>query len=171
MPTALRSAARPRNITPVMDQLFPHGWLHYLAGGLLIGAGVGLLFVGTGLIGGASTLFTAVCSFFSRRPFFQQQRFVGSRAWRLVYALGMVLGALLVTVSGVATPVTAVPWSVLLLGGFIAGFGARLGNGCTSGHGICGLASLQLPSLLAVLTFLATAILTANVVRACGGPQ
>ena len=50
----------------------------------------------------------------------------------------------------------------LLLGGFFVGYGARLGNGCTSGHGICGLGSLQWPSLLAVLTFMATAFLTAN---------
>jgi uncharacterized membrane protein YedE/YeeE len=62
-----------------------------------------------------------------------------------------------------------VPWWQLLLGGFIAGFGARLSNGCTSGHGICGMASLQLPSLLAVLTFLATAMVTANLVRSLGG--
>lgn len=57
---------------------------------------------------------------------------------------------------------TAVPAWQLLVGGFFVGYGARLGNGCTSGHGICGLRSLQLPSLLAVLTFMATAFLTAN---------
>jgi hypothetical protein len=44
----------------------------------------------------------------------------------------------------------------------LVGYGARLGNGCTSGHGICGLGSLQLPSLGAVLTFMATAFITAN---------
>ena len=60
-------------------------------------------------------------------------------------------------------------WWQLAAGGFIAGFGARLSSGCTSGHGICGLASLQLPSLLAVLIFLATAIATAQLVRALGG--
>jgi uncharacterized membrane protein YedE/YeeE len=48
------------------------------------------------------------------------------------------------------------------VGGFIVGYGARLGTGCTSGHGICGLGSLQWPSALAVLTFMATAFLTAN---------
>ncbi len=52
-------------------------------------------------------------------------------------------------------------WSI---GGFLVGYGARLGNGCTSGHGICGLGSLQWPSLLAVLTFMATAFITANLV-------
>ena len=60
------------------------------------------------------------------------------------------------------------PWWQLLAGGVVAGFGARLANGCTSGHGICGLASLQWPSLLAVLTFLATAIVTARTVAAWG---
>jgi uncharacterized membrane protein YedE/YeeE len=58
---------------------------------------------------------------------------------------------------------TTVPVWQLVIGGFFVGYGARLGNGCTSGHGICGLGSLQLPSLYAVLTFMATAFITANV--------
>ena len=57
---------------------------------------------------------------------------------------------------------TTVPWWRLLAGGLLVGYGARMSNGCTSGHGICGLASLQLPSLLAVLIFLATAMATAQ---------
>jgi uncharacterized membrane protein YedE/YeeE len=57
---------------------------------------------------------------------------------------------------------TSVPVLQLLVGGFLVGYGARLGNGCNSGHGICGLGSLQLPSLGAVLTFIATAFLTAK---------
>jgi uncharacterized membrane protein YedE/YeeE len=64
---------------------------------------------------------------------------------------------------------TGVPWWRLGVGGFIAGFGARLSNGCTSGHGICGLGSFQLPSLLAVVIFLASAIVTAQLVAAFGG--
>jgi uncharacterized membrane protein YedE/YeeE len=151
-----------------MHDLFPIGFWPYLAGGLLIGAGVALLFLATGLIGGASTLFTSLCSFFSRRPFFQQERFAVSRRWRLCYAAGMVAGAMLVAVLAGHATITAVPWPVLLIGGFIAGFGARLANGCTSGHGICGLASLQLPSLLAVVTFLVTAFATATAARALG---
>jgi uncharacterized membrane protein YedE/YeeE len=97
-------------------------------------------------------------------PFFQQARFTDSRHWRLVFALGLVLGALvwwLVFADG-AAQTTDVPTWRLLLGGVLVGYGARLGNGCTSGHGICGLGSLQWPSLLAVLTFMATAFLTAN---------
>ena len=151
-----------------MHELFPNGTAHYLIGGLLIGTGVAFLFATTGLIGGASTLFSSTWSFVSHHAFFQAQRFVESRSWRLVYAAGMVLGALLVTALSGAAPTTTVPWPQLLVGGLVAGFGARLANGCTSGHGICGLASLQLPSLLAVLTFLATAFLTANAVQALG---
>ena len=86
-------------------------------------------------------------------------------------AAGLVLGALLWWLaSGPPDGVhTAVSWWQLLAGGFLVGFGARLGNGCTSGHGICGLASLQLPSALAVVTFLATAIVVANLVPLLGG--
>ncbi|MDF1481267.1 YeeE/YedE family protein [Extensimonas sp. H3M7-6] len=146
--------------------LFPLGWQHYLLGGLCIGAGVALLFVCTGLIGGMSTVFSSSWSYVLRRPFFQQERFTSSRAWRLVYALGLILGACvwwLGFAHGTAQS-TSVPVWQLLVGGFFVGYGARLGNGCTSGHGICGLGSLQWPSLLAVLTFMATAFVTANLV-------
>lgn len=144
--------------------LFPLGWQHYLLGGLFIGAGVALLYLLTGLVGGMSTVFSSTWSFAVHRPFFQQARFTGSRGWRLVYAAGLVLGALLWwTAFSDGVPLsTGVPVWALLVGGFLVGYGARLGNGCTSGHGICGLGSLQWPSLLAVLTFMTTAFLTAN---------
>jgi uncharacterized protein len=155
----------------LIEFLFPFGWPHYLLGGLFIGAGVAALFVLTGLVGGMSTVFTSTWSFASRRGYFQQPRFTGSRRWRLVFALGLVLGAALWwalwgPVGGVAT---ALPAWQLLAGGLLVGFGARLSGGCTSGHGICGLASLQLPSILAVLVFMATAFVTANLVLALGG--
>jgi len=144
--------------------LFPLGWQHYLLGGVLIGAGVALLFVLTGLVGGMSTVFSSTWSFVVQRPFFQQARFTDSRNWRLVFALGLVLGALLwwLVLAHGGPQTTDVPAWRLLLGGVLVGYGARLGNGCTSGHGICGLGSLQWPSLLAVLTFMATAFLTTN---------
>ena len=154
----------------MIESLFPLGITHYLAGGLLLGLGVSLLFVMTGLIGGMSTVFSSTWSYVSDATFFRQARFTGSRAWRLFYAAGLILGALafLFTVGGGVTFQTAVPWWSLLAGGFLVGFGARLSNGCTSGHGICGMASLQLPSILSVITFLATAIATANLVAWLG---
>lgn len=144
--------------------LFPLGWQHYLLGGLLVGAGVSLLFLCTGLVGGMSTVFSSTWSFVFQRAFFQQARFTDSRVWRLVYAAGLILGAGLwwLVWGGGVSQATDVPVWMLLVGGFLVGYGARLGNGCTSGHGICGLGSLQWPSLLAVLTFMATAFATAN---------
>lgn len=155
-------------IASSLAALFPLGWTHYLAGGLLIGAGVALLFALTGLVGGMSTVFSSTWSYLVQRPYFQQERFTGSRAWRLVYAAGLVLGALVwwLGFSDGTPGATDVPAWQLLLGGVLVGYGARLGNGCTSGHGICGLGSLQLPSLGAVLTFMATAFLVANLVGA-----
>ena len=150
---------------------FPHGWQPFLAGGLLIGAGTGLLFLLLGVVGGMSTVFSSTWSWFSRRPFFQQERFTGTRAWRLVFALGLVLGAALWwawlgPAEGVRTDLPA--WQ-LGIGGMLVGYGARQSNGCTSGHGICGLASLQAPSLAAVLTFMATGFVAARLVLMAGG--
>ena len=80
----------------------------------------------------------------------------------------MILGAALwwLLFNGQTALRTGLPAWQLLLGGLVAGYGARRANGCTSGHGICGLGSLQWPSLLAVLTFMATAFLTANLMAA-----
>lgn len=147
-----------------MDQLFPNGTHHYLIGGLFIGAGVSLLFVTTGLIGGMSSFFSAVWSWFSEAAYFRAPKLVASRYWRVVYALGLVVGAGFFVWAGGPKTLTHVPIWRLIGGGFLVGFGARLGGGCTSGHGVCGLASLQLPSLMAVLTFLATAMVTVRVV-------
>jgi uncharacterized membrane protein YedE/YeeE len=154
----------------MFDHLFPHGIEHYLTGGLLIGAGVALLFVATGLIGGQSSFFSSTWTWMSRARAFRGAALVASRRWRLLYALGLIAGAaLFLGLGGAATHTQVAPWR-LLTGGFLVGFGARLGGGCTSGHGVCGLASLQLPSLLAVLTFLATAMATAHLVHAGATP-
>jgi len=153
-----------------LSQFFPMGMQHYAIGGVLIGLGVGLLYLLTGLVGGASSVFSSTWSFFSRLSFFQQATHVDSRGWRLVYTVGLVIGAALwLLLSGSNAVVTNVPTWQLAVGGFIAGFGARLGNGCTSGHGICGIASLNGLSLVAVLVFLSTAMLVANLVGMFAG--
>jgi uncharacterized membrane protein YedE/YeeE len=155
----------------MIDSLFPQGILHYLLGGLVIGAAIGLLYLMTGLVGGMSTLFSSTWSYVTRRPFFQQEHLVASRTWRLAYAAGLILGALIYLATLGEPFTTEVSGGRLLVGGLLIGFGARLSNGCTAGHGICGLASLQLPSLLAVLVFLATAIGVAHFVQWLGGVQ
>ena len=155
-------------LTSFLPALFPLGWQHYLLGGLCIGAGTGFLYLMTGRIGGMSTVFSSTWSYWFKTPFFQQARFTESRQWRLVYAAGLIAGALVwFKLYGNGVPLrTQVPVWQLVVGGFFVGYGARLGNGCTSGHGICGLGSLQLPSLGAVLTFMGTAFLTANLMGA-----
>lgn len=149
---------------------FPFGWSHYLLGGLCIGLGVSVLYALTGLVGGMSSVYSSTWSFVVQRPFFQQARLVDSRAWRLAYAAGLMIGAgawWLVFGHGMRVAVAIPTWQ-LFLGGLLVGYGARLSRGCTSGHGICGLASLRLPSLLAVVTFMAMAMLTANVTSRLG---
>jgi hypothetical protein len=155
----------------LVAHLFPNGWEHYLVGGVSIGLGVGLLFALTGLIGGISTAYTAVWSLLTQHPFFQHEKFVSTRNWRLMYGVGLIVGAaaFTYTLGHGQGFVTRVPLWQLFIGGVVGGFGSRMGGGCTSGHGICGVASLQLPSMLAVVIFLTTAIITAHVVRALGG--
>ena len=147
---------------------FPHGMQHYLIGGLFIGLGIATLFASTGRMGGVSTFFSAVWSYLSRAAYFQSEAVRAGRRWRFVYSLGLVLGGILYAVLGLPAEATQLPLWKFAVGGVLIGIGARLGGGCTSGHGICGMASLSVGSMLMVATFLSTAILVAHVVRAVG---
>lgn len=152
----------------MLDAYFPTGYAQFLYGGLLMGGGVALLYITTGRLGGASTFLSAVWSYVLQTPFFRQARLTDSRNWRTVYALGMLLGGLLYALADLPRSVTEVAHWKFIVGGLLIGFGARLGGGCTSGHGICGMAALSVPSMLMVVTFLGTAILTALGVSALG---
>lgn len=153
----------------MLESLFPNGWMHYLLGGIFIGFGVSLTFLLTGFVAGVSTFFSSIWGYVSSLKFFQQEPFLRTREWRNYYALGLLLGGIIfLFVFAVDSAKTEVSWWRLLVGGFIAGLGARMAGGCTSGHGICGLASLQWQSLAAVLTFLTTAIITAHVMLLMG---
>jgi uncharacterized membrane protein YedE/YeeE len=130
-------------------------------GGALIGLAAALLLALNGRIAGISGI---VGGLLPPRA--------GDALWRLLFVLGLALGALLVRLySGapLAVPVESSTFT-LVLGGLLVGFGTRLGSGCTSGHGICGLARLSPRSLVAVLTFMASAMLTVFALRhALGG--
>jgi len=153
----------------MIESLFPNGPWHYLAGGLLIGSAIGALYLLAGLVGGLSTFFSASLSWVARLPALQQAKLLESRNWRLAYAVGLILGGVLFAASlGHFGGSTRVPPLFLLAGGVLIGFGARLSDGCTAGHGICGLASLRWPSLVAVITFLSTAIIVAQLVAHFG---
>jgi len=125
---------------------------HSLAGGGLIGAGAAVLRLSTGRVAGIS----GICS----------QALTGVRSadyWRLAFLVGIVLPAL-VFGTGVAPRLGST--SMLALAGFLVGVGTRVGSGCTSGHGVCGIANLSPRSLVATLTFIAFGMLTVYVARA-----
>nr|WP_233340907.1 YeeE/YedE family protein [Haloprofundus sp. MHR1] len=148
---------------------FPRGILPYLVGGLLVGLGAATIYLSTGIIAGASTFLESTLSYVSDVPRFNRFKYVQSRGWRLVFTAGIVSGAAVyVLVSGEGVWTTDVQWWRLLFGGFLVGVGTRLGKGCTSGHGVCGVGSLSNTSFVNVATFLAVAIGTAQLVQALG---
>src|SRR5450830_1810930 len=127
-----------------------------LVGGLLIGLSASLLLWLNGRIAGVSGVLGGLLPARAGEP-----------AWRLLFLAGLLLGAGgYIALTGVAAPIRqGFPVPLLLLAGFLTGFGTTRANGCTSGHGVCGLARLSLRSLVATVTFLAAAILTTDVVR------
>ena len=122
-----------------------------LAGGLLIGLAAALLLLLNGRIGGVSGI---VGGLLVRK---------GSEAgWRAAFVAGLLLGALayvLATGDALAVRMQA-SLPVLAAAGLLVGFGTRLGSGCTSGHGVCGVARLSKRSIAATATFFGVAILT-----------
>jgi uncharacterized membrane protein YedE/YeeE len=150
--------------------MFPLGVTSYILGGIVIGLAVSFVYILTGLHATQSSLFSSTLSYFSKVPFFNRKTYLESREWRLYFAAGVILGALLytVTISPDGFWTTSVQWWRLLLGGFLVGFGTRLSSGCTSGHGISGVASLSTTSLYAVITFIVVGVITANLMLMLG---
>lgn len=150
--------------------MFPLGIEPYLIGGVVVGIGVSLIYIATGLHATQSSFFTTTLSWFSKRKHFQKESNIQERNWRLFLAIGLVIGALIHTLTLAPTGfwMTSVQIWRLALGGLLVGFGTRLSQGCTSGHGISGLASLSTTSLYAVIVFMGVAIVTANIVQLIG---
>lgn len=131
-----------------------------LSGGLLIGCSAVLLFWLLGRIAGISgILFGAL----------EQAREGGG--WRLWFLAGLLLGPLLMRVGHVISfvPRQDFPLWALVAGGILVGAGTRLGSGCTSGHGVCGLGLRSRRSLAATMTFMLMGMLTVYVVRHVAG--
>lgn len=145
----------------MLETLFPLGYSHYIGGGFLVGIGIAIPFIFTGLVVGVSSFYASFWSYFHKGWFFQTQWYLKSRSWKWFLVAGLVTGGVLHAFINGPTMVTDVSWWRLLLGGFLVGVGARMGGGCTSGHAICGLASLEKVSLVATSTFLVIAIIVA----------
>lgn len=125
-------------------------WLNALGGGVLIGTSATILLAFNGRIAGISGILNNAIE--SRVD----------RVWSLLFLAGMLGGGaiyayILAPESIVQAEFT--PW-IMLSSGLLVGFGTRMGNGCTSGHGVCGLGRLSWRSLVAVITFLGTAMIT-----------
>ncbi|MFD1564522.1 YeeE/YedE family protein [Haloarchaeobius amylolyticus] len=150
-------------------ELFPRGISQYLVGGLFVGLGIAVIYLGTGIIAGNSTFLETTLSYVSDLPRFQREKYVSSRDWRVVFAVSIVIGAALYgLVLTREVFITEVQWWRLLGGGILVGIGTRIGKGCTSGHGVSGIASLSRTSLVNTVLFVGIAIFTALVVAALG---
>jgi uncharacterized membrane protein YedE/YeeE len=128
-----------------------------LAGGVLIGAGAVMLMGFMGRIMGATGILAGVLSPTGWSDW----------SWRFAVLLGMVAGPLVVlTVTG-QMPAVQVPVSMpmLIVGGFIVGIGVTFGSGCTSGHGVCGMARLSPRSIAATATFMVATTITVFIIR------
>ena len=128
-----------------------HTWWLAIAGGAAIGAAATLLFLTHGRTAGVSGVIGALLP---PTP--------SDRAWRVAFLVGLLLaGAVASVVAPTAIGAPVRSSSMILIAGVLVGFGTRMGGGCTSGHGVCGLARRSARSLVAVLTFMATGGLTA----------
>jgi hypothetical protein len=133
-----------------------NAYLPSLAGGLLIGLSAAMLILLNGRVAGISGLVANLA-----RPS------GGRRLADLAFLLGLILGPPLFALVAGHWPAMRIEAGlpVLAVAGLLVGFGTRLGSGCTSGHGVCGLARLSPRSLAAVLTFLGSGMLTLAAIR------
>ncbi|MGL5037279.1 MAG: YeeE/YedE family protein [Aeromonas sp.] len=129
-------------------------WLLSLAGGMLVGLSALILLLFTGRIAGISGITAGALQHLA--------------PWRWVFLLGLVGGAGLALTQGWAPmPVLRdLPhWPLIVLAGLLVGVGTRLGNGCTSGHGICGMGRGSWRSIVATMIFMAAGFITVFVTR------
>lgn len=127
-----------------------------LVGGLMIGLASALMLLGAGRIAGISGIFGGLLT-----------PVQGETGWRAMFVVGMILGGVSwLVLTGEALPVDLqASWPVMLIAGFLVGFGTRLGSGCTSGHGVCGIGRLAPRSMVATAVFMGSAVITTFVVR------
>lgn len=138
-------------------------WAHFTPGsaaigGVLIGLAVAILLIFNGRIAGISGILAGVL-----KPT------KGDTAWKLAFIVGILVAPLLF-ITFVYTPEVTIATStpLLIAAGLLVGFGTRLGSGCTSGHGICGMARFSRRSMVAVVVFMLVAFITVAVINHFG---
>lgn len=141
-------------MTPIVTEFTP---LASAFGGALIGLAAVLLMTFGGRIFGATGILSGAIL----------PTGAGDRAWRWALLAGMVSGPLAVQLMTGSMPAVQIPISLpmIIVGGFLVGVGVNFSSGCTSGHGVCGMARLSPRSIIATLTFMAATIVTVFIVR------
>lgn len=127
-----------------------------LLGGALIVLSVTILLIYNGRMAGISGIMNGVFN----SPKAEMQ-------WRILFLAGLILGALLFKIFSPESVFIREDYPIGLLagGGFLVGFGTRMGSGCNSGHGICGIANLSKRSIIATLTFMTSGLVTVCILR------
>jgi uncharacterized membrane protein YedE/YeeE len=125
-------------------------------GGALIGLSAALLMLLSGRVAGISGIFGGCFV-----------RGASDRGWRLAFVGGLILAPVSAMLAGYDVPLPAMPtsWWLVIGAGLLVGFGSRMGNGCTSGHGVCGIARLSPRSITATVVFMVTAAITVALMR------
>lgn len=158
----------------ILNGLMP---LHWAVAGVAIAAVTLCLLFVTNRRLGISAGFEDVCSLVLRQPYFTRAGLRAARTWRLPFIGGLVLGGFLSAMLGGGwtptwdlgmfdqtigfAPVGKMAW--MFVAGLFIGFGTRLGGGCTSGHGIFGMANFELPSLITTISFMAGGVATTHI--------
>ncbi|MGZ3418569.1 MAG: YeeE/YedE family protein [Polyangiales bacterium] len=130
-----------------------------LVGGVLIGLAASLYLLTHGKVAGISGIY---CSLFSREE--------GDRPDRLAFVLGLAAAGIvarLLAPSAIGAPQLGL--AGVVVAGLLVGYGTRLGNGCTSGHGVCGISRLSARSSIATMVFVGAGVVTVTAVRMLGG--
>ena len=132
--------------------------LDELAGGLLIGLAAAVLWLGIGRISGMTGVMSSL--FALSEP---------NRRWSVWFFAGLILAMPLSLTFGMSSPIKITQNPVLVIAaGLLVGFGTYIGNGCTSGHGVCGMGRLSVRSMVATATFILAGMVTVAVMNALG---
>jgi uncharacterized membrane protein YedE/YeeE len=120
-------------------------------GGVLIGLSAVLLMLLTGRIAGISGIFSGLLNLRGE-----------DKGWRIAFIAGLILAPMIAGSigDGMAPPKLPANWVIIVAAGLLVGFGTRLGGGCTSGHGLCGIGRLSMRSITATIVFMVTAVIT-----------
>ena len=159
----------------ILNDVPPIHWA--LAGATISLVTLALLFLANRRLG-LSTGFEDVCSLVLDLPYLRRSAVTSGRGWRLPFLGGLVIAGIISAVLGGGWaptwdigmfderigwgPAGKVAW--MFVGGVCIGFGTRLANGCTSGHGIFGMSNLEVPSLLSTVSFMAAGVVTTNLI-------